>query len=70
MRANMSDIHGFHYHVSVEQLRVFRSRTPAERLRWLEEMRELTWRLAPPKTKERWERLRNPRPGAHLGQGH
>lgn len=65
----MPETRGFHYHVSDEKLRVFRSRTPAERLRWLEEMRELTWRLAPPKTRERWDRLRHPGPGADADPG-
>jgi hypothetical protein len=49
---------GFHYHVSDEQLRVFRSLTPERRLAWLEEMRELTAQLAPAKAKRWWRRLR------------
>lgn len=49
---------GFHYYVSDEQLRVFRSLTPERRLAWLEEMRELTITLAPAKAKRWWRRLR------------
>lgn len=54
----MSERPGFRHHVSDEQLAVFRSRSPAERLRWLDEMRELSIRLAPAKAKRSWQRLR------------
>lgn len=43
---------GYTYTVSDEQLRMSMSR----RLRWLEEMREFTYRLAPPHV--RWRKLR------------
>ena len=48
---------GFSYTVSDEQLRTFRSMTPSRRLQWLEEMREFTYRLAPPHVRERWRKL-------------
>jgi hypothetical protein len=49
---------GFTYWVSDEQLRTFASLSPERRLRWLEEMRELTFELAPAKTKAAWAILR------------
>lgn len=49
---------GFTYEVSDEQLRAFRSRSPDERLRWLEETRELMYALAPEETRRRWAELR------------
>ncbi len=54
----MAELRGFHYYVSDEQLRVFRSRSPSERLRWLDEMREFTIRLAPPRTRRWWRKFR------------
>jgi hypothetical protein len=54
----MSDAPGFTYEVSDEQLRAFAARPPAERLRWLEEMREATWKLATPAVRASWARLR------------
>jgi hypothetical protein len=54
----MAELRGYHYHVSDEQIRVFRSLTPSERLRWLDDMRELTIRLAPPRTRRWWRKLR------------
>lgn len=56
--SEMKKIKGFHYTVSERQLRVFRSCSPARRLQWLEEMRELSWQLAPPEAKKWWSRLR------------
>lgn len=52
------ELPGFHYDVSEEQIRAFSACSPAERLRWLEEMREVTWKLASPETKRSWGRLR------------
>lgn len=49
---------GFHYYVSDEQLRVFASLTPGRRLRWLEEMRAFTVRVAPPEAQQWWRRFR------------
>ncbi len=49
---------GYTYWVSDEQLRVFASLSPSRRLQWLEEMREATFRMAPPHVKERWRKLR------------
>lgn len=49
---------GFTYWVSDEQLRTFASLSPERRLRWLEEMRELTFEMAPEKTRASWRRLR------------
>jgi len=43
----MSD-RGYTYTVSDEQLRTFASMSLSRRLQWLEEMREFTYRLAPP----------------------
>ena len=54
----MSEPAGFHYTVSDEQLAVFRSLSPARRLAWLEEAREVTWRMAPEKTRRWWRHLR------------
>lgn len=49
---------GFYYWVSDAQLEAFGSRSPSERLRWLEEMREFTIRVAPPEAQASWRRLR------------
>jgi hypothetical protein len=49
---------GYVYYVSDEQLRTFASVSPARRLQWLEEMRELTFRLASPEIRARWKLLR------------
>ena len=44
--------------VSDEPLQTFSSLTPGQRLRWLEELREWTWKAASEETKPRWARLR------------
>lgn len=49
---------GYSYWVSDEQLRTFASVSIARRLLWLEEMRELTYKLAPPHARANWEKLR------------
>ena len=49
---------GYTYTVSDEQLRTFRALTPSRRLQWLEEMREITYRMATPEVRERWRKLR------------
>lgn len=49
---------GFHHHVSDRQLAAFQAATPDERLRWLEETRELMWELAPEESKHWWRKLR------------
>jgi hypothetical protein len=49
---------GYSYWVSDEQLRTFASLPVARRLQWLEEMREATFRMAPPHVIESWRRLR------------
>lgn len=49
---------GFTYWVSDEQLRVFSSLTPGQRLRWLEELREWTWKAASEETRQSWARFR------------
>ena len=49
---------GYTYFVSDEQLRTFASLSPARRLQWLEEMREATFRMAPPHVIESWRKLR------------
>ena len=54
----MSNERGYTYWVSDEQLRTFARMSPSRRLQWLEEMREVTFRMAPPSTRERWRRLR------------
>jgi hypothetical protein len=46
------------YTVSEEQLHTFSSMSLSRRLQWLEEMREFTYRLAPPHIRERWRKLR------------
>ena len=53
---------GFHYYVSNRQLRAFLSRTPGQRLRWLEEMREFTAKMASVSTKRWWKKLRSGEP--------
>lgn len=54
----MASERGFSYWVSDEQLRTFASLPPARRLQWLEEMREATFRMAPPHVIESWRKLR------------
>ena len=49
---------GYTYWVSDEQLRTFAALTPARRLQWLEEMREVTFRLAPQHVRDNWAKLR------------
>jgi len=53
----MSD-RGYTYTVSDEQLRTFARVSLSRRLQWLEEMREFTYRLAPPHVLEHWRKLR------------
>jgi hypothetical protein len=60
--ARADDRLGYSYHVSDEQLRTFRSRSPAERLAWLEETRALLVELAPPRARRWWRRLRGVEP--------
>lgn len=52
---------GYTYAVSREQLRVFASRTPDERLRWLDETRATLIEMAPESTRRRWRKLRGAR---------
>jgi hypothetical protein len=59
--AKTDEMRGFHYHVSDEQLRVFASLTPEQRLSWLEEMREFTALVAPPEAQRWWRRFREGR---------
>lgn len=49
---------GFTYWVSDEQLRTFASLSPARRLQWLEETRELMFKMATPEVRARWNALR------------
>lgn len=49
---------GYSYWVSDEQLFTFARLPPARRLLWLEETREVTFKLAPPHVRESWQRLR------------
>lgn len=49
---------GYTYWVSDQQLLTFARMSPARRLRWLEEMREVTFKLAPPHVRESWRKLR------------
>jgi hypothetical protein len=53
-----SNSRGFRYLVNDDQLARFGSASVAQRLTWLEEMREFTWSAATPETRERWLRLR------------
>jgi hypothetical protein len=55
------EVRGVYYYVSDEQLRVFASLTPTQRLAWLEEMREFTALVAPPEAQRWWRRFRNGR---------
>ncbi|UQA62872.1 hypothetical protein [Polyangium aurulentum] len=55
------EVRGIHYFVGDEQLRVFASLTPAQRLAWLEEMREFTALVAPPEAQRWWRRFRDGR---------
>ena len=55
------ELRGFHYHVPDEQLRVFASLTPVQRLAWLEETREFTALVAPPEAQRWWRRFREGR---------
>jgi hypothetical protein len=52
---------GFDYWVSDAQLQVFLSRSPSERLAWLEQMRAFTIRVAPAEAQAHWRRLRSHR---------
>jgi hypothetical protein len=54
----VDDPNGFRYWVPDEQLRTFASLSPARRLQWLEELRETTFKMAPPHAIESWRRLR------------
>ncbi len=58
----MGDKPGFSYEVSDAQLRAFQTRSPAARLQWLEETRELMWKLASPAARASWARLRRGEP--------
>lgn len=49
---------GYTYWVSDDQLFTFARMSPARRLLWLEEMREVTFKLAPPHVRENWRKLR------------
>lgn len=49
---------GFSYWVSDEQLFAFARLSADARLRWLEEMREFTVRVAPVEAQRHWRRLR------------
>lgn len=49
---------GFSYWVADEQLFAFARLSPDARLRWLEEMREFTVRVAPADAQRHWRRLR------------
>jgi len=55
---------GYTYTVSDEQLRVFLALSPARRLQWLEETRELMYRLATPEVRASWRKLRGVGAGA------
>lgn len=49
---------GYTYWVSDEQLHTFSNLTPARRLQWLEELRHVTFQLAPAHVRESWNKLR------------
>jgi len=53
-----SDVEGFTYTVTDEQLARFATSTVLQRIEWLEEMRTFTWNLATPEVRERWRRAR------------
>jgi hypothetical protein len=52
---------GFHYTVGPDQLRIFASLTPDQRLTWLEELREFSVMAAPPEAQKWWRRFREGR---------
>ena len=49
---------GFSYFVSDEQLRIFQSLSPLQRLKWVDEARRFTLLARTPETALRQERLR------------
>ncbi|MCF8131448.1 MAG: hypothetical protein K9N10_23320 [Deltaproteobacteria bacterium] len=49
---------GFSYVVSGDQLRVFQSLSPLQRLKWVDEVRRFTLLARTPETARRQERLR------------
>lgn len=53
-----SELPGFSYDVSDEQLRTFAAQSVERRMQWLEEKRRFTWETASPETRERWKKLR------------
>ncbi len=53
----MSDV-GFSYQVSDEILERFATSTLAQRIQWLDEMREFSWLMASPETRRRWRQAR------------
>jgi hypothetical protein len=59
MKKNDSQLNGFSYFVSDEQLALFASLTDFERLNWLDNARLFTLMAQTPQTKIRHEQLRN-----------
>jgi hypothetical protein len=59
MKNNDSQLNGFSYFVSDEQLALFANLTDFERLNWLDNARLFTLMAQTPQTKIRHERLRN-----------
>jgi hypothetical protein len=59
MKKNDSQLNGFSYFVSDEQLALFASLTDLERLNWLDNARLFTLMAQTPQTKIRHEQLRS-----------
>ena len=60
MKKNESELNGFSYFVSDEQLASFAKMSDLERLQWVEDARLFTLMAQTPETKARHEALRNP----------
>ena len=58
MEPKQSEKGGFSYFVSDEQLQVFQSLSPLQRLKWVDEVRRFTLLARTPETAQRQERLR------------
>ena len=60
MQTSKSELNGFSYFVSDEQMTAFSKMSYLERLQWVENARLFTLMAQTPETKARHEALRNP----------
>jgi hypothetical protein len=60
MQISKSELNGFSYFVSDEQMTTFSKMSDLERLQWVENARLFTLMAQTPETKVRHEELRNP----------